>query len=65
MDVRGNLPVFPLVERAPAASTDSREHSERPVDAGIPPATRQRVVLLPRARTEPSNSRLNARRTGP
>ena len=50
-------------ELAPAASTDSREHREQPVDAGPPPVTRQRVVLLPHARTEPTDTRPNKRRT--
>jgi hypothetical protein len=61
MDVRGKAPIFPPVEPAPAASTDSREHSERPVDAGAPPVIRQRVVLLPHARPDPTDTRPNKR----
>lgn len=55
-------PIFSPVE--PAATTDSGEHSELPVDAGYWPATRQRVVLLPHARTEPANTRPDNRRVG-
>jgi hypothetical protein len=50
-------------EPAPAASTDPREHRKRPVDTGPPPVTRQRVVLLPHGRTEPTDTRHNKRRT--
>ncbi len=120
-------PIFPPVEPEPAATTDSGEQSELPVDAGHcarlpaliatlsspdreivllrvvagvsipdivtalgvtpaaicraehqalialqpaatangpPPATRQRVVLLPHARTEPINTRPDNRRIG-
>jgi hypothetical protein len=50
-------------EPAPAASTDSRDHRERPADTGSPPVTRQRVVLLPHARTEATDTRPTKRRT--
>lgn len=54
MDVREKLSIFPPVEPAPAAATDSQEHSQPPVDAGLSPVNRQRVVLLPHARIEPT-----------
>lgn len=115
-------PIFPPVQPAPAATTDSREHSQRRVNAehrarlpaliatlpspdreiallgavagvsipdivatlgvtpaavhltlnalqpaatanGSPPATRQRVVLLPHARTGSADTRPDKRRT--
>jgi hypothetical protein len=43
--------VFPLAEPAPAASVESREHSQQP-DGSSAPATRKRVVLLPHAQIE-------------
>lgn len=52
MDVRGKAPIFPPVEPAPK-SIDSRHHSDRPIDAGFPPVTRKRVVLLPHAPNQP------------
>jgi hypothetical protein len=50
------------VEPATAATADSREHHERPTDAG-PPRARQRVVLLPHAQIEPPDTRPTTART--
>jgi hypothetical protein len=52
-------PLFPPVEPTPAASAGSREHSHL-----CAPATRKRVVLLPHAPIEPTDSRTHNRRTG-
>lgn len=51
-------PLFPPVEPAPAASAESREHSRSSA-----PATRKRVVLLPHAPIEPTDTRTPNRRT--
>jgi hypothetical protein len=64
MDVWEKLSIFPPVEPAPDAATDSQEHSQRPVDAGLSPVTRQRVVLLPHTRIEPTDTRPSKRRRG-
>lgn len=48
-------PFFP-VESVTAASTELREHSQRP--NGSPPVSRKRVVLLPHPPIEPINARL-------
>ena len=57
--------IFPPAEPAPVTTTDSREHSKRPADAGPPPRTRQRVVLLPHARTESPDTQPQHRTAGP
>jgi hypothetical protein len=64
MDVRGELPTFPTVKPAPVGFTDFRDHRERPVDAGLPLVTKQRVVLLPHGRTEPTDTTPNKRSAG-
>jgi hypothetical protein len=43
----------PPVEAAARGHHRFREHHERPVDAGLPPLDRQRVMLLPHAQIEP------------
>jgi hypothetical protein len=59
-------PIFCPVEPEPATIPASGEHCELPVDAGYgaSPAARQRVVLLPHARTEPANTRPDNRCVG-
>lgn len=57
-------PISPPVEPAPATTTDSRKHSERPADADFPPLPRQRVILLPHAHTKPTDTQPNKRHTG-
>lgn len=54
-------PPLPMpVEPTPVVSTQSREHSQRP-DGVSAPVTRQRVVLLPHAPIEPTDTRVRRR----
>jgi hypothetical protein len=59
-------PVAPLivtpVEPVPTGATDSREPHRRRLPHGPSPATRQRVVLLPHARTTPTDDNRRAGR---
>ncbi len=53
-------PVFPPVEPTPAPSAEPRDHSHP-----CTPATRTRVVLLPHAPIQPTDTRTHHRRRTP
>lgn len=48
-------PLFSSVEPSLSASTEPCKHDQRP-DGSSPPTTRKRVVLLPHAQIEPSDT---------
>jgi hypothetical protein len=55
------LSVEPPAELTPAASAKPREDSQG-IDGSSPPTTRKRVVLLPHAQIEPSDTRTHNHR---